>query len=372
MPWNWELPDWPHFRFDPASLVQKERLFLLRAGQILGAFNELTGPEQRDFAADLLTSEGQESALIEGEVLNRESLRSSIQRHFGLKSPQNKKGGVKEESMAELLVCVHETFAQPLTHEMLWLYHRTLFAHTSHLENLGAYRTHEEPMQIVSSRYGPTKVFFEAPPSSAVFQQMDAFIRWFNAPSDPPSVLARAAIAHLYFESIHPFEDGNGRIGRVLVEKALSQGVGHPVLLAISKVLERDKKNYYSALATCNTTLDIQSWVDFFKDAILQAQDEALTLLHFIAEKSKLLSRLHKQLNPRQEKVLLHMFAEGPSGFKGGLSADNYIAITHASRATATRDLADLVAKGALIKTGELRHTRYWLKLPHLPKKPTD
>ncbi len=137
MPWNWELPDWPHFRFDPASLVQKERLFLLRAGQILGAFNELTGPEQRDFAADLLTSEGQESALIEGEVLNRESLRSSIQRHFGLKSPQNKKGGVKEESMAELLVCVHETFAQPLTHEMLWLYHRTLFAHTSHLENLG-------------------------------------------------------------------------------------------------------------------------------------------------------------------------------------------------------------------------------------------
>src|SRR5262249_19254401 len=153
----------------------------------------------------------------------------------------------------------------------------------------------------------------------------------------------RAAIAHVYFESIHPFEDGNGRIGRVLIEKVLSQGVGQPLLIAVSKVLEKRRKEYYAALERCNQTLEIEHWVSFFADVVLQAQEESMNLLYFLIEKSRLLTALSGQLNPRQEKALLRMFAEGPSGFKGGLSAENYIAITKTSRATATRDLVDLV-----------------------------
>lgn len=177
------------------------------------------------------------------------------------------------------------------------------------------------------------------------------------------SFLERAAIAHVYFESIHPFEDGNGRIGRVLVEKVLSQGVGRPVLIAVSKMLEKRKKEYYAELEQCNRTLDVQHWLEFFSSVILQAHEESMGLLRFLIQKSKLLNALSNQINPRQMKVLLRMFAEGPGGFQGGLSAEKYITITKTTRATATRDLTDLVAKGALIKTGELRHTRYWLNI---------
>jgi Fic family protein len=127
--------------------------------------------------------------------------------------------------------------------------------------------------------------------------------------------------------------------------------------------LEKRKKEYYQALEACNRTLEATAWVEFFADVVLQAQEESLLLLNFIIEKSRLLIRLAGKVNQRQEKVLLRIFQEGPSGFKGGLSAEKYIAISGASRATATRDLAELVELGALFKTGELRYSRYWLNL---------
>jgi Fic family protein len=240
---------------------------------------------------------------------------------------------------------------------MLWRWHLKLFI------DWGNYRTHSEPMRIVSGRKDVQKVFFEAPPSAQIPREMEQFVDWFNAIDSSEPILGKAAIAHVYFESIHPFEDGNGRIGRVLVEKVLSQGVKSPILIAVSKVLEKRKKEYYAALEVCNRTLQVDDWVEFFAECISQAQEESMHLLYFLIEKSKMFTTLSGQLNSRQEKVLLRMFAEGPSGFKRGLSAENYIAITKTSKSTATRDLVDLVQKQALIKTGELRHTRYWLNL---------
>jgi Fic family protein len=143
----------------------------------------------------------------------------------------------------------------------------------------------------------------------------------------------------------------------------------YPILIALSKVLEKRRKEYYAALERCNRTLSVAHWVECFAEAIFQAQEESVSLLYFLIEKSKMLTALIGQLNSRQEKVLLRLFAEGLSGFKGDLSAENYISITKTSRATATRDLADLVEKGVLIKTGELRHTRYKLNLT-LKKNP--
>ena len=308
----------------------------------------------------MLSSEGLESSKIEGEILDRESLQASIKKHFGLISI--KKENEPESCMAKLLCAVYESFDQSLTHDALWKLHAELFKGRSDIVS-GQYRTHEEPMQIVSNRYGSPKVFFEAPPSEIVPKEMKAFMDWFNASATTEPILGRAAIAHVYFESIHPFEDGNGRIGRVLVEKVLAQGVGKPVLIAVSKVLERRKKEYYAALERCNQTLEIGDWVEFFADVIVEAQDESVDLLSFLIEKSQLLANLSGRLNARQEKALLRMFSEGPCGFKGGLSAENYITITKTSKATATRDLTDLVDKGALVKTGALRHTRYWLNL---------
>jgi len=362
MPWNWELPEWPKFQYDPTQIIELEKQFLIGVGSSSAYLKCIEESDYNRFVVEILSSEGLESSKIEGEILERESLQSSIRQHFGLK--QDEKVEVNKESrMADLLLNVYETFDDPLTHEMLWEWHSILFNDQSHISDCGKYRSHSDPMQIVSNRYDSTKVYFQAPPSVQVFDEMEGFIDWFNHPAKSSLILENAAIAHLYFENIHPFEDGNGRIGRVLVEKVLSQGVGRSMLIAVSNVLEKRKKAYYAELGKCNKTLEAQDWVDFFSEAVLQAQEESMSLLYFIIKKSKILTDLTGKLNPRQEKALLRLFEEGPGGFVGGMSAENYIAITKAPRATATRDLADLVEKGALVKTGELRHTRYWLNL---------
>ena len=365
MSWNWQLPGWPSFNFDLEQIAQQERKFLLSVGSASAFLKKIEEQERKQFVVEILGSEGEQSSRIEGEILDRESLQSSIKRHFGLAAPIKAKH-VKEAGMAELLCNTYETYDKPLTHEMLQQWHAKLFKGVSVAFDPGHYREHEEPMQIVSHSMDVTHVFLEATPSKVIFSEMDRYIKWFNSSKSWPSVLGRASIAHLYFENIHPFEDGNGRIGRALVEKCLSQGIGRPILIAVSKVLEKRKKEYYEALQTCNRSLEATGWVMFFADTILQAQQESLNLLHFLIEKSKLLTKLTGRLNPRQEKVLLRMFQEGPNGFQGGLSAEKYITITKASRATATRDLIELVDLGALNKTGELRHTRYWLNIHHI------
>ncbi len=363
MPWNWELPNWPKFNYDPNAISHLERQFLLSVGSAFAYLKTIDEQEYNHFIVEILSLEGQESSRIEGEILDRESLQSSIKQQFGLHANKRQEAD-KESRMARLLCSVYESFDMPLTHEMLWQWHSMLFKGTSGIVDCGEYRSHPKPMQIVSNRYDVLRVFFEAPPSTSVFAEMTAFIAWFNSTNLSGSILGRAAIAHIYFESIHPFEDGNGRIGRFLSEKILSQGVGRPILIAISKMLEKRKKEYYSSLEKCNRTLEVQQWVEFFAHVVLEAHEESMSLLYFLIKKSKMLNALSAHINTRQTKVLIRMFAEGPNGFKGGLSAKNYIAITKTTRATATRDLTDLVEKGALVKTGELRHTRYRLNLP--------
>ena len=418
MKWNWELPDWPQFTYDPDRISQLERQFLLSVGSACAYLKTIDTQEYTRFIVEILSDEGVESSKIEGEFLDRESLQSSIKQHFGLPTTVERRTD-KESRMAQLLCSVYESFDKPLTHEMLWQWHSMLFNDSTSIDDRGKYRTHTEPMQIVSHRYGAPRIFFEAPPSSRVFQEMEGFVDWFNLETavgprqkvqdfesesltigvehsqkvkatprvsdygskdcafcpDPTavsrfnstngsgSILGRAAIAHVYFESIHPFEDGNGRIGRIVAEKILSQGIGRPILTAVSKLLEKRKKEYYIALEHCNRTLEVDKWVEFFANVVVQALEESMSLLSFLIEKSKMLTFLSEQISPRQMKALLRMFAQGPSGFAGGMSAEKYIAITKASRATATRDLTDLVEKGALVKSGELRHTRYRLNL---------
>ena len=256
---------------------------------------------------------------------------------------------------------------------MLFDWHSMLMRGRRDLQTVGQYRTHEEPMQVVSGRIDQPKIHFEAPPSRNVPREMDAFMAWWQrtAPDGSASLpsLTRAGIAHLYFVCIHPFEDGNGRIGRALSEKSLAEYQGEPTLIALSQTIEEGRKTYYEKLEKNNKGTEITDWLVYFAQTILKAQQRSLNLVDFLIGKTRLYDRLCGQINLRQQKVLERMFREGLSGFKGGLSAENYIRITGTSRATATRDLAKLVELGALVRTGELKSTRYWLNVA-LDRKP--
>ncbi|MBS0628425.1 MAG: Fic family protein [Verrucomicrobia bacterium] len=356
--WNWQLKNWPTFIFDPLLYVEVENEFMLLSGKSQAYLSNISKEDLVQFKIEILSLEGIESSKIEGEILDRESLQSSIRRHFGL-TPILKKEFDKEFGMSEALMDVYKTFKEPLDHDVLFRWHKFLFKEKKDLDEVGSYRVHNEPMQIVSNKFGSNKVYFEAPPSNRVFKEMEQFIKWFN--NYKGLLLVKVAIAHIYFESIHPFEDGNGRVGRLLVEKILSQGLKQPSLISVSKVLEEGKKQYYKELEKCNYSLEIDDWISYFIMKIMEAQKASLKLVNFLVLKAKILSRLTSDLNPRQLKVLFRIFKEGPEGFKGGLSAENYISITNASRATVTRDLQDLVDKGSLIKKGELKYTRYFI-----------
>jgi Fic family protein len=196
---------------------------------------------------------------------------------------------------------------------------------------------------------------------------MAGLVTWFNhtVPGGSGSLpaLTRAGIAHLYFESIHPFEDGNGRIGRAIAEKALAQSFGQPTLIALAATILFRRKAYYAALEAANKGNEVTDWLSWFAGIAIEAQRRTTVRAEFLIEKTRLLDRLRELLNARQEKALLRILREGPEGFKGGLSAGNYVTITGASPATATRDLADLVGKGALLRVGERRHTRYHIAI---------
>ena len=196
---------------------------------------------------------------------------------------------------------------------------------------------------------------------------MKRFIACFNQTvpqgAEPLPAISRAGIAHLYFESIHPFEDGNGRIGRAIAEKAMAQSFGQPLLVALATTILAHQKSYYEALEKANKQIDVSVWLSWFADVALEAQRRTITQVEFLIAKTKLLDHLRGHINDRQQKALLRIFREGPDGFKGGMSAGNYSTITGASPATTTRDLADLTEKGALVRTGERKHARYALNL---------
>jgi hypothetical protein len=173
----------------------------------------------------------------------------------------------------------------------------------------------------------------------------------------------KAGIAHLWFESIHPFEDGNGRLGRAIAEKALAQGLDAPAITALAETTQNRRKDYYTQLQRASLSNRVDEWLDWFSDVAFAAQRRTLDRVHFLLAKARLFHRLRGLLNTRQEKALLRLFAEGPDGFTGGLSAANYRTITDAAPATATRDLAELVELAALRREGQLKHTRYHLNL---------
>jgi len=373
MTWNWQESDWPEFRWEAARLALAEKEFLIAGGKLAGTVKHLGDEEREQITVDSMSTEAVTTSEIEGEMLDRASVQSSIRRQLGL-SADKRNVRPAEQGVAEMTVDLFRSFAAPLSNKALFGWHRMLMSGRRDLTDVGRYRTSREPMQVISGAIGKPKVHFEAPPSAQVSREMTQFIDWFNrtAPggSEPLPALTRAGAAHLYFESVHPFEDGNGRIGRALAEKALAQSLGQPTLTALAATILVRRKSYYQALEAANKQTEITAWLAWFAGITIEAQRRTLAMIEFLIDKAKLFERLRGQMNERQEKALVRMFKEGPDGFKGGLSAGKYATITGASPATATRDLVDLVEKGALVRVGELRHTRYQLDVPlHASKR---
>lgn len=363
--WNWQQADWPHFTYQTAGLKPLEDKFLVQSGVLTGTIRQVKAEDSQQFTVELLGDEALYTSEIEGEFLNRDSLQSSIRRNFGL-ATDNRRVSAAEQGIAQMMVGLYRQFDAPLSDGLLFQWHELLMNGRRDLQHVGGYRTDDQPMQVVSGPLHAPKVHFEAPPSNLVRSEMRRFMDWYveTGPTGktPLPILARAGIAHLYFESIHPFEDGNGRIGRAIAEKVISEGLGQPVLIALSQTINGTRKRYYQMLEQSSRSNEITGWLVYFAGILLDAQVRAQSMVDFILEKARFFDRYHAQFNERQGKVIARMMREGPEGFKGGLSAENYIAITGTSRATATRDLQELVAMKALRHTGQLKGTRY-----HLP-----
>lgn len=359
MSWNWQKKEWPNFKYDENILKKYESTFLYNSGIFLGTLKHIIGEEKKLLSVEIICEEAFKTSAIEGEILNRDSLYSSILRNFGLKT-DNRKIPPLEQGIAKMMLNLYKNFAKPLSHKALCNWN-------SMITRDGNYRSSKEPMQVISGSVYSPKIHFEAPSSDRLHKEMNVFVEWFNTSNPkgkaPLSPLIRAGIAHLYFVCIHPFEDGNGRIARALAEKSLSQCIGQPSLISLSKVIEKRKKIYYSALDASNKDLEITGWLEYFSKTILEAQNYSQSMIEFLIKKAKFYEKNKTLLNSRQEKVIARIFQEGHEGFKGGLSAENYLSITNTSRATATRDLQDLVDKRILNKKGQLKSTRYYLSL---------
>ncbi|MFS4493221.1 Fic family protein [Maribacter sp. 2308TA10-17] len=363
MKYNWQQKDWPNFQYKTNVIENLLYDFAQRTGRIGGVLDGFSESEKSDAMINLMVSEAIKTSEIEGEYLSRKDVMSSIRRNLGLNPELPISKDKRVEGVTELMLAIRKHYKAQLTETTLFDWHSMLMKGSKRIE-IGKWRSHEEPMQIVSGAIGREIVHFEAPPSNTVSSEMSKFITWFNdSQNSIKKPIIRSAIAHLYFETIHPFEDGNGRIGRAIAEKALSQSIGRPVLFSLSKSIESNKNKYYDALKTGQRSNEITDWINYFVRTVLDAQIDAEKEIEFTLKKTKFFDQHKNELNERQQKVVRRMLEEGHQGFEGGMNARKYVSLAGTSKATATRDLQDLVQKGIFKSIGGGRSTRYEIDL---------
>jgi Fic family protein len=236
-----------------------------------------------------------------------------------------RKSGPNETGASRKMVDLYKSYSKPLDQKRLFSWHQMMMNGRIDLEIVGGYRVHEDPMQIVLVRLDSPQVFYEAPPSHRVPKELENYLLWFNrAFSEGMPTLVHAGLSHLFFELIHPFEDGNGRIGRAIAEKVLAMGAKHPLITSLSSIIERNEKPYYQALERANGSLGVTDWLVYFSEEVLKAQINVQKLILFTVKKAHYFEDFRNKLNERQSKVALRLF---------------------------------------LKKSGKLRHTRYYLPM---------
>jgi Fic family protein len=363
--YNWQFKTWPNFIYNLQHIQPFILAFAEETGIVTGVIKGLPDHLQLETLVQLMLAEAVKTSEIEGEYFSREDVLSSIRNNLGLNSVPAKIKNKHAAGVAQLMGEVRRLFEHQLTEEIVKEWHQILMVGRDDI-HAGQWRTGEAAMQIISGAYGREIVHFEAPPSAAVQQEMDRFIAWYNsftAQGNIAAAVLKSAIAHLYFESIHPFEDGNGRIGRAIAEHALSQSLDRPVMLSLSKIIEKNKKAYYNALKEAQTTLKITPWISYFAGVIIDAQRDAKLMVQFTLHKLQFFDRYKDQFNARQLKAVNKMLESGTERFEGGMTANKYTSINKTSKATATRDLQELLANGVLLQEGGGRSVSYQLNL---------
>jgi Fic family protein len=369
MRWIWQQSDWPNFLYDTRMLEDRNQAFRINSERLAGCFEALPVDYQRDATIDLMLSEAIKTSAIEGENLDRESVRSSLLSLITSDTLPDT-SDQKAAGAASLLVDVRKNWQAPLTHDLLGKWQSMAVPEQRYMPILrGVYRNDPSPMQIVSGPFGREKVHYEAPPAAWVPDEMAGFIGWYNQPNpmngdQALTGIARAGIAHLWFEVIHPFDDGNGRVGRAIADHALSQSLGYPTTACLATAIEVDKKSYYRQLERASRgSLDIYGWLDYFTNTVIKAQAIAREEVDFVLEKTRFYETYGDQLNDRQARMVARIFAEGGKGFEGGISTKKYEVITKCSNRTASRDLSDLLTKEIILRLpGGGRTTRYALR----------
>jgi len=371
-------PDWPNFRWDSAHLTPALVAVRHKQGQLVGRMLEL-GFEARDEATlRTLTSDVVRTSEIEGEILNTEEVRSSVARQLGIDIAGLPRASRQVDGVVEMTLDATRRYAEPLTKERLIGWHAALFPDgwTSshrirddglHRIRVGGWRTTESgAMRIVSGPIGKEKVHFEAPDAERVDSEMTRFLEWFNAaqpaggPIDP---VIKAGVAHLWFETIHPFEDGNGRIGRAILDMQLSRADGSSDRhYSFSSQIAAERADYYRMLESSqHGDLDITPWLSWYLGCLQRAVDGADELLSEVLHRARFWQRVNRiTINERQRSVLKRML--GP--FEGGLSTRKYAKLAKCSTDTALRDITELVEHGVLVRNpGAGRSTSYRLAM---------
>jgi Fic family protein len=370
----WQHPGWPALVFDASALEHDLNLARLEQGRLLGQMQAIGLADAQEIAGELWVQEAMATAAIEGEKLNLDAVRSSVCRRLGLADLPTHDRYV--DGLIELMQDATEGYQSVLDEDRLCRWQAALFpTGTSGLRRIavGRYRDHADEMQIVSGPLGREVVHYTAPASGDVAAQMQLFLAWFEetrpaqrtaAQSTAPSIngIARAAIAHLWFESIHPFEDGNGRVGRAIVDMAIAQDIGSPArLFGLSRQMFDSRTAYYDSLNQAQRGgLDITPWVQWFVRAFTACCIRSQAVVTQALQKTAFRLRASGfSLNERQSKVLARLLEAGDGGFVGGMTADKYSKITSTAKATATRDLTELLEHGLLTVTGVGKATRY-------------
>lgn len=347
-----ELTAWPDFRWDTQRLVEPLAAVRHRQGRLIGRMEGLGFPLRTEAVLQTLTEDVLKSSEIEGEFLNKDQVRSSIARRLGLDIGALTPADRNVEGVVEMMLDATQNFTAPLTEERLFAWHAALFpTGRSGMTPIavGAWRKDKSgPMQVVSGPIGHEHVHYQAPPARRLKQDMKAFLTWFNSKSDLDPVL-KSALAHLWFVTIHPFDDGNGRIARAIADMALARSENSAQrFYSMSAQIRQERSAYYDILeATQKGDLDVTSWLEWFLACLNRAFDGADQILANVLRKARFWdAQAGASLNDRQRDILNRLL----TGFEGKLTSSKWAKIEKCSQDTALRDIESLVKKGILTK----------------------
>lgn len=360
----WERPDWPDLTWDDARLLEPLASARLKQGCLLGGMAGLGFELKLEAQLEALAEDALKSSEIEGETLNRDSVRSSLARRLGLPQAAVAPADQRTEGVVEMMLDATENYDAPLTPERLFGWQAALFPggySGLHKVRTGAWRNDAEgPMRVVSGPIGRQRVHYQAPPAERLDAEMRAFLHWFNRKNGPEGLL-RAGLAHLWFVTIHPFDDGNGRVARALADQALAQSEGSGQrFYSMSSQIRTERSDYYDTLErTQKGTLDVTDWLVWFLGCLSRAIDGAEAASAHVLRKADFWQRYAREPLTERQKVVLSRFLDG---FEGKLTARKWSVIGKCSIPTAQRDINDLIERNILRRNpGGSKNTSYAL-----------